>query len=69
MPAEKQQKRCGAGMMIDIISIMAMALTIALIAAIGIQIVAIIVAMGLDAIEMIRSMIYKFYKRIWRYEK
>lgn len=56
-------------MMIDIISIMAMALTIALIAAIGIQIVAIIVAMGLDAIEMIRSMIYKFYKRIWRYEK
>ena len=62
MPAEKQQKRCGAGMMIDIISI-------ALIAVIGIQIGATVVAMGLDAIEMIRSMIYKFYKRIWRYEK
>ena len=56
------EKGCGCGMLRDlflyVVHGMSDIISIALIAVIGIQIVAIIVAMGLAAIEMIRSMIY-----------
>ena len=44
-------------------------ISVTLIVAIGIQIIAIIVAMWWSAIERSQSIIHKFYKRIWRYEK